>query len=524
MLAFPTAEGFGRNSIGGRGGQVLQVTKLTDDGSVGTLRWACNQNFPRTVVFRVGGVIPLTSNLTIPYPYITIAGQTAPGGGILVKNASFHPLSHNAIIRFMRFRVGTDLYGSSAAGYHDTNGLSIYGNNPSVTASDIILDHCSVSWSNDQNLDAYGNCANITMQYCVSTEGMLFNPTNNSQGHCMGGLIGSQPWYGTNLTCSVYRCLYAHNVGRNPLGLIYVRRASDGTVMHGQIVMLLDLRNSVVYNQGASGGNTSIGAIFDSYAQRDAWIAAFGANAVAVQSNWVNNHFIKGPYYDIPQNTIAVGTANIGSRLYAAGNITFRSNGLPADGVDTLGLGKGEGISRDSGPVPAEYKYWGDAGYDANQFRSLTEFVVPPMTTQPASLVKETVLRNAGCHAVVRNGVVVSIRDAVDVRIMGTTAGVGGEVRNLTGLIGNGIYLSDYQNGARYTYPTIGSGTPYPDSNNDGIEDGWAGMPAGATANQVAPNGYTYLENFLNEMAGDTIPVVPTDTTPPLPPTGLNIA
>ena len=114
-----------------------------------------------------------------------------------------------------------------------------------------------------------------------------------------------------------------------------------------------------------------------------------------------------------------------------------------------------------------------------------------------------------------RNGVTTDIRDS-------TAATCITGITNRTGAIGQNVpTYAQWQAGADLTYPTIANGTPYPDSNADGIQDGWAGMPGGSTANQVAPNGYTYLENFLNELAGDV--VAPPVDTPPAPPTGVTV-
>ena len=136
LPAFPGAEGFGMYAIGGRGGRVIEVTNLNDNGP-GSLRAAVDTNCPRIVIFRVGGYIELKSVLNIKRPYITIAGQTAPGDGICLKNYYIAVHADNVIIRYLRVRP-------SDIAKEEFDAISVF------TGHNIIIDHCSASWSTDK--------------------------------------------------------------------------------------------------------------------------------------------------------------------------------------------------------------------------------------------------------------------------------------------------------------------------------------------------------------------------------------
>ncbi|MGB8227255.1 MAG: hypothetical protein WCE45_10400 [Sedimentisphaerales bacterium] len=247
--AFPSAEGYGAVATGGRGGVVYEVNNLSDSGS-GSLRAAVEASGPRTVVFRVSGTITLNSKLSIHNPYITIAGQTAPGDGICLRK---YPLSIDAnevIIRYIRARFGNE------SGTADDAVSSRYIKN-------LIVDHVSASWSVDEAMSIY-HCENVTIQWCLASES-LYAAGHPSGNHGFGGIWGSN--YSTQ-----HHNLLAHHTSRNP-------RFASGC---GYV----DYRNNVIYNWG---GNSCYGG--EAHQVNDTRVPPIAFSNI----NMVANYYKSGP-------------------------------------------------------------------------------------------------------------------------------------------------------------------------------------------------------------------------------------
>ena len=233
LPAFPGAEGFGSLTPGGRYGKVIYVTTLKDTADInspdypGSLRWALEQTWPddpyglydqrRIVLFKVGGTIRLEKDLTITHPYVTLAGQTAPGDGITIRGYQLTIATHDVIIRSLRVRVGDE--GPPAC---CRDGINVSTTKSDSDVYNIIVDHSSVSWAIDENLSTWTSNSkpfkthDITVQWSIISEA-LHNSIHVDEGatvtdpHSMGVILGQD---GYNI--SIHHNLFANNWGRNP--------------------------------------------------------------------------------------------------------------------------------------------------------------------------------------------------------------------------------------------------------------------------------------------------------------------
>jgi Pectate lyase len=283
-LAFPTAEGFGKYTTGGRGGRVITVTNLNDSGE-GSLRHAIEQKGARIVVFAVDGTIELQSKLVINNDSITIAGQSAPGDGICLKGYPLYINANNVIVRFIRSRMG-NVYGME----DDAMGAR--------RVKDLMIDHCSMSWSVDECLSVYRS-ENVTVQWCMVTHS-LSQSAHAKGAHGFGGI-----WGGSKAT--FHHNLLAHHSSRNP------RFASDG-------YSPVDFRNNVVYNWG--------------------YKSAYGGGRYG-KINFVANYYKPGPATSPDMRTRFLDPADDGTgAYYITENTMERSPEVTADNWKGVGTRK----------------------------------------------------------------------------------------------------------------------------------------------------------------------------------------
>ncbi len=255
QLAFPGAEGAGANARGGRGGDVYYVTSLydytssTDPNRFGTLRYGISSaTGPRTILFKVSGYIDLRARLAINKSNLTIAGQTAPGNGICLRNYDVTISANDVVVRHLRVRLGTNAL-------QEADSIWITG------GQRIMLDHCSVSWSVDETLSASTDPRDLTVQWCFITES-LNNSIHSKGAHGYGSIISANQL----TTYSWHHNLYAHHNSRSP-------RAGSGV---SNLQWTLDFRNNVIYNWGNRAGYS-------------------GGETEFVRMNYVANALVAGP-------------------------------------------------------------------------------------------------------------------------------------------------------------------------------------------------------------------------------------
>ncbi len=419
--AFPGAEGFGAQAVGGRGGKVLLVTNLDDSGP-GSLRAAVESNGPRTVIFRVSGTIALKSPLVIRKPYITIAGQTAPGDGICLKDQALAIAADHVIVRYLRCRPGDNTKAESDA-------LSV------SAGQDIIVDHCSASWSVDETLSASsgGKLGNVTVQWCIISES-LDNSTHHKGPHGYGSLI--RGGWGNGYT--YHHNLYAHHHARLPRPGNYNSRDKDPDGF------LFDFRNNVIYNwAGSAAGYNADGSN--------------GTDSVT-KMNFVGNYYKAGVN---STGNLAFSESTRSAKAYFSGNCM---NGA---------------YPRDPWLLVTWSKF---SPRDLEAYIQSEPVPVPPVVTDDALTAYTRVLAEAGA--------VLPKRDAVDERIVNEVKSGTGKIIDHEEQVGGWPELKSAEP------PADGDGDGMPDEweKQHGLD---AATAADGNADADG-DGYTNLEEYLN--------------------------
>ena len=461
--AFPGAEGFGRYVSGGRGGNVYHVTSLADDGTEGTLRWALGKSGAKTIVFDVSGTIHLQSSLNISMGNVTIAGQTAPGDGICVADYPVAIKANNVIVRYMRFRLGNkNVLLNGADGWDAFGGMD---------QENIIVDHCSVSWSIDECLSVLGN-KNTTVQWCLVAQSLV-NSGHSKGAHGYGG-----NWGGSG--ASFHHNLIAHHGSRTP------RLGPRPTT---QLDERMDMRNNVIYNFGGNG--------------------CYGGEGMTV--NIVNNYYKPGP--GTPTDKKGYRIAGIGIRTneyvekypayapalhlwgkyFVTGNYNTKYSSVNNDNW-TYGIINQIDASGCDGTFTAETK-------DSIKLAEPMDFVAT--TTHSAVDAYDRVLDYAGASL---------SRDSFD-ELMVSDARNG--AASYTGKeLSKGFVNSQDDNRPDdaaedwSAWPTLNSTAAPVDTDGDGMPDEWEksnGLDPSdpSDGKTIGTDGYSNLENYLNSLVAD---------------------
>lgn len=367
LPVFPGAEGFGTDTPAGRGGKIIEVTTLADDGP-GSLRAALNDPEPRIIVFRMGGTIELKDQLFIAHPFVTVAGQTAPGDGVCIKNAGLVILTHDVLIQHIRIRPGNE--GDITP--EDNDAVQILGKHGDLAgAHHVVLDHISASWSEDETISTWYGAHDVTISWSIISEA-LNRSRHRKKTHSAGLLIGDGSY-----NVSVHHCLLAHNDFRNPL------ISKGGT--H-------DFVNNVIYNWGVLGAE----------------VTDYDSNSFL---NFVANCFLPGPSTQTGPYEILIDQEPGTPKIYVRDNIGPRRRDASVDDWAVVKYG------------------WGERQRAPEHYRSIHPFAVPPVTTTGADDVFERVLTSAGATMPLRDGI--DARIVADVKnkagtIIDSPAQVGG--------------------------------------------------------------------------------------------------
>jgi hypothetical protein len=422
LVAFPGAEGAGRLATGGRGGRVIRVVNL-EDGGAGSLRAAVEAKGPRTIVFDVGGTIRLKKPLIIRNGQVTVAGQTAPGGGITVRDRVFEIAADDVVVRYIRARLG-DESGVESDAFTISRGRRI------------IVDHVSASWSVDETLSAGApyegpedDLRDVTVQWSIISESLRKSAHSKGE-HGYGSLVRGA----NGAKMSFHHNLWAHHMARMPRPGNYLPPSKDG------VGPFYDFRSNVFYNWGGS---------------HSGYNADSGEKQSRAAYNFIDNYYLRGPDSKKP---VAFDERNPIARAWFAGNAMDGT--VPKDPW-SLVVGRTDREYRLAGPL-----------------------AVGPVARDPALRAYDRVLAGAGASR---------FRDPVDSRVVES-------VRSRTGR----LIDSQKEVGG---WPELGAGTPWRDSDRDGLPDDWERSrrldpsDAGDGAADRDGDGYTNLEDWLNSLA-----------------------
>lgn len=438
--AFPGAEGAGRYTTGGRGGKVIHVTNLNDSGT-GSLRAAIQTAGARIVVFDVSGTIELEKDLKIEKDDITIAGQTAPGDGICIKNYSFYVGADNVIVRFLRFRLGVDR--PDATGHIDKD--ACWGRNQ----KNIIIDHCSMSWCTDECVSFYDN-ENFTLQWCLAAES-LRGSLHPKGYHGYGGIWGGH-------TATFHHNLMAHHDSRNP-------RMCGSRFCNNQADELVDMRNCVFYNWGSTNS---------------------GYAGEGGRYNFVNNYYKSG----------AATKSSIKDRIFQAGaddGTNNQSKGIYGTFYVNGNYVEGKGENYDWDGIDIDSK--NNSAMTKELIKSDTEYTVANVTTETADKAFESVLGYAGASL---------SRDAIDARIARETRNgqytYTGSVLKGLGIIDNPEDVGGYPDYVSTKAPadTDGDGMPDAWETANGLNP-----KSDDSALYGLSTSYTNIEVYINSLVAD---------------------
>lgn len=488
MLAFPGADGYGKYTTGGRGGEVCYVTR-TDDCSdndlvEGTLRWALrhdNGGKPRTILFATSGTIYLTSKLKMQYPDVSILGQTAPGGGITITGFPLYICKNNVIIRYVRFRAG-DIPSESLTGLDMEN------------CDNVILDHCSMTWSMEECLTAY-DTDYTTIQWCIVGEG-LYNSKNSK-----GARAYAMQWGGEHST--MHHTLITNSMSRSPR-FNGVRSVSNNPGDHDRYVDS-EFANNVLFNWGTNN-NGSYGG--ENYPD------CKGYNRVYM----INNYWRPGPNAGSNRYFTTPSGPNYGEYYLTGNKFELSSKYAPKSTPwSDAELAK---VNADN--------YYGAVAGNASRGINITganaeKYLLKELPYELSGLTYETA-DDAFMSVTTKAGASLPRYDEVDSRLLAEAAGTADPQfkgsNNKLGVIDSpddvklsypGTYVV---NGASYNnMPRMfveGQDKYMRDSDGDGMPDGYedeVGLDKNNAedGNAVAANGYTNLENYMNGVADGTI-------------------